>query len=111
MGPRGETAGGGSPGAGGARGKGHPMFGLEHPGPGVVRATGREGPGRKAETQRCPPGRAPGLVGPKHSGKAGAGLIPLEMGYAQKRLQGKAECICRRGGEHRGKNGGERDGK
>ena len=43
-------------GPGGARAKGHPMLELEHPGRGVVLATGRERPGRKAETRRWSPG-------------------------------------------------------
>ena len=63
----------------GARPKGHPTLGLEHPGRRVVQANGRERPGRKAETQRWPtaleyPGEIlcpPGLEHPGQAARTG----------------------------------------
>ena len=103
-------------GPGGARAKGHPTLGLEHPGRGWAEPLGEGGRGGRQKHGGGPPdwsiwgrwpNRAFGLVKPRHTRKAGAGLFPLERGYRRKKLQGRAESIGRRRSEHRGKNGGE----
>ena len=105
---------------GGARAKGHPALGLEHPGRGWSQPLGAGSKGRTLKHGGGPPdwsirgkwpNRAPGIVEQRHARKAGAGLVPLERGYERQRSQGSAKSIGRRGSEHRGKNGGEKKGR
>ena len=69
-------------GPGGARPKGHPTLGPEYPGRGVVRATGRERLGRKADTQRWPTGlEHPGeMLCPPRTETFGAGSDDGHLG-------------------------------
>ena len=76
-------------GPGGARANGHPTLGLEHPGRGWSEPLGEGGWGGRRKHIGGPPdwsirgkwpNRAPGLLEPRHTRKAGAYLVLRERG-------------------------------